>query len=123
MIEYRVLKELQLNPSHTQRSLAQALHISLGKVNYVLSGLMEKGIIKAKKLKNQPDKVRWQYLLTPEGIQEKIRITSDYLRRRLTEFGELQSEIESLRKEVESEATSRSSDQLPSSGAAVGRSD
>ena len=101
MIEYRVLKELQNNPAHTQRSLALSLHVSLGKVNYVLSGLAEKGIIKAKKLRNQPDKIRWEYILTPKGLQEKVRITGDYLRRRLIEFSELQAEIESLRREVQ----------------------
>lgn len=100
MIEYKVIKELEENPSHTQRSLAQKLNVSLGKINYVLSGLVEKGIIKAKKLKNHPDKIRWQYLLTPQGVKEKIKITSDYLKKRLKEFEYIQNEIEELKEEI-----------------------
>lgn len=100
MIEYKVIKELEENPSHTQRSLAQKLNVSLGKVNYVLSGLVEKGLIRAKKLKNNPDKIRWQYLLTPQGMKEKINITSEYLSKRMKEFEQIQQEIEELKKEV-----------------------
>jgi EPS-associated MarR family transcriptional regulator len=100
MIEYKVIKELEENPSHTQRSLAQKLNVSLGKVNYILSGLVEKGLIRAKKLKNNPDKIRWQYLLTPQGMKEKINITSEYLSKRMKEFEQIQQEIEELKKEV-----------------------
>lgn len=100
MIEYKLIKELETNPSHTQRSLAEKLNVSLGKVNYMLSGLMEKGIVKASRLKNEPGKIRWQYILTPEGMKEKARITKRYLRQRLAEFDDIQKEIESLRKEV-----------------------
>lgn len=100
MIEYKVIKELEENPSHTQRSLAEKLNVSLGKVNYILSGLIEKGIIKAKRLKNNPDKIRWQYLLTPQGMKEKIKITREYLTRRLKEFEHIQKEIDELKKEV-----------------------
>jgi len=100
MIEYKVIKELEDNPSHTQRSLAQKLNVSLGKINYILSGLVEKGIIKAKKLKNHPDKIRWQYLLTPQGVKEKIKITGKYLKKRLHDFERIQNEIEELEEEV-----------------------
>lgn len=100
MIEYRLMKELEENPSHTQRYLAQKLNVSLGKVNYLISGLIEKGIIKAKKLKKHPDKIRWQYILTPQGMKEKIKITHEYLKKRIHEFGQIQNEIEELKKEV-----------------------
>jgi EPS-associated MarR family transcriptional regulator len=101
MIEYKVIREIESNPSHTQRSLAEKLDISLGKVNYVLAGLVEKGIIKAKKLKNNPENIRWQYILTPAGVKEKIRITQQYLQRRIVEFGDLQKEIELLKRDVQ----------------------
>jgi EPS-associated MarR family transcriptional regulator len=104
MIEYKVLHQLEQNPLHTQRSLADSLQVSLGKVNYVLSGLMEKGLIKAKKLKNRPGQIRWQYILTPRGVTEKIAITRDYLAKRLSEFNELQREIDELKKEVDKAA-------------------
>lgn len=105
MIEYKVIKELEENPSHTQRSLAQKLNVSLGKMNYVLSGLIEKGIIKANKLKNHPDKIRWQYLLTPQGMKKKIKITHDYLIKRIKEFKQIQNEIEELKEEVKKNNT------------------
>lgn len=104
MIKYKLIKELEENPAQTQRSLAQKLNISLGKVNYLLSGLVEKGVIKAKKLKDSPDKIRWQYILTPQGMKEKIKLTRDYLKNRLHEFQTIQKEIEELKKEVDSES-------------------
>jgi EPS-associated MarR family transcriptional regulator len=100
MIEYKVIREIENNPSHTQRSLAQKLDISLGKANYVLAGLIGKGIVKAKKLKNHPDKIRWQYVLTPAGIKEKFKITRKYLDRRTREYEEMQKEIAQLRQEI-----------------------
>ena len=103
MIEYKVLKEIESNPLHTQRSLAGNLGISLGKLNYVLGGLIEKGIVKAKRLRNQPDSIRWHYLLTPSGIQEKIKLTRSYLARRQEEFIALKNEIAELEREVRDE--------------------
>lgn len=73
MIEYKVMREIEQNPMHTQRTLAETLDISLGKANYVLAGLVEKGVVKVKKLKNHPDKIRWQYVLTPAGVKEKLK--------------------------------------------------
>jgi EPS-associated MarR family transcriptional regulator len=101
MIEYKVIREIEINPSHTQRSLAEKLDISLGKVNYVLAGLIEKGIIKVKKLKNNPGQIRWQYILTPEGVREKVKITQQYLQRRIAEFEEIQQEIVLLKQDVQ----------------------
>lgn len=101
MNEYHVLKELEHNPAHTQRSLAEKLGVSLGKANYVLAGLVNKGIIKARKIKNHPDKIRWQYVLTAEGMREKVRITRKYLRKRMLEFDEIQKEIVELKREVD----------------------
>jgi EPS-associated MarR family transcriptional regulator len=100
MNDYKVLKEIENNPSHTQRSLAEKLNVSLGKVNFIIAGLAEKGIIKAKKLKNHPDKIRWQYILTPEGIKEKVRLSKEYLSRRTIEFENLKKELVELKKEV-----------------------
>jgi EPS-associated MarR family transcriptional regulator len=100
MIEYKVIREIELNPAHTQRSLAEKLDISLGKANYVLSGLIEKGIVKVNKLRNNPENIRWHYILTPEGVKEKIRITQQYLQRRMREYEEIQKEIAQLQEEV-----------------------
>jgi EPS-associated MarR family transcriptional regulator len=101
MIEYKVIREIEQNPSHTQRSLAEKLDISLGKANYVLAGLIEKGVVKVKKIKNNPDKIRWQYVLTPSGMKEKIRITRQYLQCRMNEYEEIQKEIAQLQEEMQ----------------------
>ncbi len=99
-IQYQVLRELEHNPAQTQRSLAGKLDISLGKANYVLAGLINKGIVKARKIRRNPGKVRWQYVITPTGIREKMRITREYLQRRVREYEEMGREIEQLRREV-----------------------
>jgi EPS-associated MarR family transcriptional regulator len=100
MFEYKVIKEIENNPAHTQRTLADKLGVSLGKINYVLSGLVEKGIIRAKKLKNEPENIHWNYLLTRKGLQEKVELTRNYLKRREEEFEAMRQEIEVLKKEV-----------------------
>ena len=101
MIEYKLIRELEQNPLHTQRSLAEKLNISLGKANYLLAGFVEKGIIKAKRLKNHPEKIRWQYILTAKGLKEKVRITRNYFNRRLKEFDKIKVEISELRQEID----------------------
>ena len=100
MNEYKLIREIERNPFHTQRSLATTLHISLGKANYLLAGLIQKGIIKARKLRHDPEKIRWEYILTPKGIKEKFAITRDYLHKRMGEFEAIQREIEELKTEV-----------------------
>ncbi len=105
MIEYKLIREIERNPFHTQRTLASTLHISLGKANYLLAGLVHKGIIKARKLRNDPEKIRWKYILTPKGIREKLIITRDYLQKRIAEFEVIQREIEELRIEVEQDSS------------------
>ena len=112
MLEYHLLKELENNPGQTQRGLAKSLNVSLGKMNYMLSGLVDKGIIKAKKLKNHPEKIRWQYILTPSGIKEKIRVTHDYLVRRTEEYDSIAKEISELKSEIKSEIKSVSDSEL-----------
>ena len=101
MIEYKLLKEIEQNPVSTQRTLAEKFDVSLGKINYVLTGLIKKGLIKAQKLKSDPQNIRWSYLLTPKGISEKITITRMFLEKRLKEFDTIQLEIAELQKEVE----------------------
>jgi EPS-associated MarR family transcriptional regulator len=100
MIEYKLIKEIEKNPYHTQRTLAQSLGVSLGKANYLLGGLIDKGIVKARKLKNDPDKIRWKYILTPMGLSEKLVITREYLQKRICEFEAMQREIADLKDEV-----------------------
>jgi EPS-associated MarR family transcriptional regulator len=102
---YRLLKLLENNPNMNQRELAQAMGVSLGKINYCLKALMEKGHVKFKNFHRNEDKRAYAYLLTPKGIQEKARVTVAFLQRKLVEYETIQVEIEELRREVEKEAT------------------
>lgn len=102
---YKLLKLLENNPNMNQRELAQAMGVSLGKINYCLKALMEKGHVKFKNFHRNEDKRAYAYLLTPKGIQEKTRVTVAFLQRKLVEYETIQLEIEELRKEVEREAT------------------
>lgn len=97
---YKILKELQQDPDLSQRALAKRLEISLGKTNYCLNALIEKGMIKADNFKNSTNKMGYLYLLTPKGIEEKIALTQRFLQRKLKEHEALEKEIEQLRQEV-----------------------
>ena len=99
---YKILKELQQDPDISQRELARRLNISLGKANFCLKALIEKGLIKAENFKNNTNKVGYLYLLTPQGIEDKVSLTQSFLKRKLKEHEELEKEIEQLREEVKS---------------------
>ena len=97
---YKILKELEQDPSMSQRELAKRLGISLGKVNFCLKALIEKGLIKAENFKNNANKSGYLYLLTPKGIEDKVSLTKSFLKRKLKEHEGLEKEIEQLREEV-----------------------
>ena len=92
-----ILKLLQTKPQMSQRDLAQAMGVSLGKANYCLKALMDKGQVKLENFRSNPDKRQYAYLLTPAGLEEKSRITLAFLRRKVAEYETLQREIEQLR--------------------------
>ena len=98
---YRILKNIQDNPRITQRELARKTGFSLGKVNYCLRALMDKGLVKAGNFKNTRNRAAYVYKLTPRGIEEKLRVTSRFLKLKLKEYDDLKAEIEALRKEVQ----------------------
>lgn len=100
--EYRskILKRLEQEPRINQRALAKELGISLGKVNYCLQALMEKGLVKANNFKNNQNKMAYMYFLTQRGIAEKARATKRFLEFKVAEYEKLQQEIETLRKEI-----------------------
>jgi EPS-associated MarR family transcriptional regulator len=101
--EYRVkiLKRLEQDPETSQRALAMELGVSLGKANYCLHALIEKGFVKANNFRNSQNKKAYAYFLTQRGILEKSRATARFLDRKLVEYERLQREIESLRREVQ----------------------
>jgi len=103
---YQMLKILQERPECTQRELAQRMGVSVGKVNYCLRALAEKGWIKANNFRRNPNKGVYSYLLTPEGVQEKARVTVRFLHRKMAEYDTLKAEIATLRQEVDDLAAS-----------------
>ena len=97
---YKILKKLEADPQISQRDLARELGISVGKANYCLQALIEKGLIKANNFKNSRNKKAYMYLLTRRGIVEKTRATVRFLKRKMNEYEALQREIETLKREV-----------------------
>jgi EPS-associated MarR family transcriptional regulator len=98
---YKLLRRLEKNADATQRELAQDVGVSLGKLNYCLKKLIEKGWVKANNFHNNPNKSSYRYLLTPSGIDAKTRLTVQFLKRKLEEYDRLQQEILSLEEELE----------------------
>lgn len=95
--QYRILKLLEQNPAASQRELARAAGISLGKLNYCLKALVAKGLVKAENFKNNPSKLGYLYVLTPQGIAERARLTVEFLRVKEREVEALRAEVEALR--------------------------
>jgi EPS-associated MarR family transcriptional regulator len=100
-VRYRLLKLLEPNPQLSQREVARELGISVGKVNYCLKALIDRGWIKAGNFKNSANKTAYMYLLTPRGIEEKTRVTTRFLQTKMQEYEALKTEIEQLRREAE----------------------
>ena len=97
------LRELARDDTLSQRDLAGRLGFSLGRVNFVVNSLISKGLVKARRFKNSRNKLAYRYVLTPEGISEKVKVTRRFLQVKLHEFERLQQEIEDLRREAGSE--------------------
>lgn len=97
---YKLLKLLENNPNISQRQLADALGISLGKVNYCLKALIEKGLIKVKNFRNSQNKLGYVYVLTARGMEDKAKVTVRFLKIKISEYKELEKEIEQLRREA-----------------------
>ena len=101
-VRYRLLNYLSQHPDASQRDLARELGISLGKVNYCLHALIEKGLVKARNFTNSRNKAAYAYILTKKGMEEKISVTAAFLRRKIEEHDSIAGEIERLRAEVRS---------------------
>ncbi len=99
-VHFRVLNLLEEEPKLTQRELAQKLGISLGGVNYCLKALIEIGHIKAGNFSKNPDKSVYLYLLTPQGIAEKAKLTAGFLKRKMFEYYALKKEIKAIQSKV-----------------------
>jgi EPS-associated MarR family transcriptional regulator len=98
---YQILKSLEADPKISQRQLAENLGISLGKVNYCVKALLEKGLIKATNFKNSNNKIAYAYLLTPKGIKQKTELAHHFLERKVHEYEQLEQEIRTLKAELQ----------------------
>lgn len=96
----KVLRLLESDPSLSQRELSEALGVSLGKTNYCIRALLDKGLIKMQNFRNSQNKLAYAYLLTPAGIAAKAELTASFLRIKLREYEALRREIEKLRREI-----------------------
>ena len=90
---FNVLRKINSKPKSTQRELAAELGFSLGKLNYCLKALKNKGLIKIKNFEKNPNKLNYIYVLTPRGISEKTQLTLNFMKRKMKEYDELKKEI------------------------------
>lgn len=97
----RALRLLEAVPSLSQRDLADQLGVSLGKANFCLNALLDRGLLTAQRFKSSKNKLGYAYLLTPAGLAEKALLTSSFLKRKMNEYEALKVEIELLTAEVE----------------------
>ena len=91
---FEVLRKIQKKPNSTQRELAEELGFSLGKLNYCLKALQNKGLVKIENFKKNPNKLNYFYVLTPAGISEKTKLTINFMKRKLKEYDELKKELD-----------------------------
>lgn len=99
-VHYRLLRLLEAKPHLSQRALARELGISLGKINYCIAAVIERGWVKARNFRDSQNKVAYAYLLTPRGIEQKAALTTNFLRRKIAEYDSLKEEIAQLQREV-----------------------
>lgn len=97
---FRVLHLLQRQPRLSQRQIAQELGIALGRVNFLVNALTERGMLEVRKFRSARNKSGYVYLLTPRGLAEKAALTAGFLRRKTAEYEALKAEIERLQREL-----------------------
>ena len=95
-----VLRYLENKQTISQRELSQDLGISLGKINFILKALIQKGVVKAKNFRNNKNKVVYAYYLTPDGFNEKAKLTINFFKRKNMEYNKLKKELQLLKNEI-----------------------
>jgi EPS-associated MarR family transcriptional regulator len=93
---FRILRVLSRNPDLTQREIAAQLGMSTSGLNYVLHALIDKGLVKVRNFAQSNNKLRYAYLLTPQGIAEKTQLTQGFITRKLAERAALEAEIREI---------------------------
>ena len=95
---FEILRKIVKDPSSTQRDLANELNLSLGKVNYCIKALIDKGLIKINNFKKNPNKINYIYVLTPKGIRQKTKLTIDFMNRKIKEYEDLKKELKNIKR-------------------------
>ena len=90
---FNVMREIQKRSKTSQRDLAEQLGFSLGKLNYCLKALQQKGLLKIKNFQENTNKLNYIYVLTPKGITEKTKLTINFMKRKMKEYEELREEL------------------------------
>jgi EPS-associated MarR family transcriptional regulator len=90
---FEILRKIQNKPNSTQRELANELGFSLGKLNYCIKALQNKGFVKIENFKKNPNKINYFYVLTPKGISTKTRLTINFMKRKIKEYDQLKKEL------------------------------
>lgn len=90
----KILIEIDKNPEVTQREMARGIGISLGKLNFCILELKKKGLIKIKNFKKSKNKIKYAYILTPNGIRKKINLVVDFMKRKMKEYDLLKVELD-----------------------------
>lgn len=101
--DLEVLRYLEDRQAVSQRELSRNIGISLGKINYIIKALIDKGIIKARNFKNNKNKRAYAYYLTKVGIIEKSRLTANFFSKKSREYDNLKIELQKLKKELEND--------------------
>lgn len=91
---FNILREIKKKPTSSQRQLAKSLGFSLGKLNYCIKALQNKGLVKIQNFKKQKNKVEYiRYILTPKGLSLRTKLTLDFMKRKMKEYDELKKEL------------------------------
>ena len=98
--EYRILTILEENPHLTQREISKRMGLSLGKTNYIIRALIDRGFLKLNNFKHSDNKMSYIYTLTPAWLTEKSTLAANFLTRKQLEYDKLKKEIEMLKKEL-----------------------
>ena len=98
--DLNILRHLESEQKVSQRELSNSLNISLGKVNFIIRALIDKGIVKAQNFKNSKNKRAYAYYITKEGIQEKSKLTVKFFQRKMSEYDSLKEELRVLAAEI-----------------------
>tara|TARA_B100000029_G_scaffold252201_1_gene249119 strand:+ start:508 stop:849 length:342 start_codon:yes stop_codon:yes gene_type:complete len=91
-----LLRSVHNNPEASQRDLAKKLNMSLGKLNYLIKSLTNRGLIKINNFSKSKNKINYIYILTPEGLKRKIEMTIKFMEVKIKEYDELKKEVDNV---------------------------